>query len=122
MESCLAMWTPAEALVAPGPRVTKQMPGRPGQLADRLRHHGGAAFLAADRDLDVAIMEGVEHRKVAFARNAERVVDAIGDQVVDQHLGGRAGVVLATHCRHSGILSRLWFCEALRGESSNDLE
>ena len=23
------MWMPAEALVAPGPRVTKQMPGRP---------------------------------------------------------------------------------------------
>ncbi len=25
----MAMWTPADALVAPGPRVTKQMPGRP---------------------------------------------------------------------------------------------
>ena len=29
MESCMAMWTPADALVAPGPRVTKQMPGLP---------------------------------------------------------------------------------------------
>jgi hypothetical protein len=35
-----------EALVAPGPRVTKQMPGLPGQLAGGLRHHGRAAFLA----------------------------------------------------------------------------
>src|ERR1700676_5202979 len=29
VESCRAMWMPADALVAPGPRVTKQMPGRP---------------------------------------------------------------------------------------------
>ncbi len=29
VESCRAMWIPAEALVAPGPRVTMQMPGRP---------------------------------------------------------------------------------------------
>ena len=28
----MAMWTPAEALVAPGPRVTKQMPGLPVSL------------------------------------------------------------------------------------------
>ena len=32
-ESCMATWMPAEALVAPGPRVTKQMPGRPVTLA-----------------------------------------------------------------------------------------
>ena len=29
VESWRAMWMPAEALVAPGPRVTKQTPGRP---------------------------------------------------------------------------------------------
>ena len=28
-ESWRAMWMPGEALVAPGPRVTKQTPGRP---------------------------------------------------------------------------------------------
>ena len=28
-ESCSAMWMPCEALVAPGPRVTMAMPGRP---------------------------------------------------------------------------------------------
>ena len=32
VESCMAMWMPAEALVAPGPRVTKQMPGLPVSL------------------------------------------------------------------------------------------
>ncbi len=29
VESCFAMWTPGEALVAPGPRVTMQIPGLP---------------------------------------------------------------------------------------------
>jgi hypothetical protein len=29
VESWRAMWMPGDALVAPGPRVTKQMPGRP---------------------------------------------------------------------------------------------
>ena len=29
VESCLAMWMPGEALVAPGPRVQNTTPGRP---------------------------------------------------------------------------------------------
>ncbi len=33
VESCWAVCTPIEALVAPGPRVTKQIPGRPVTLA-----------------------------------------------------------------------------------------
>ena len=28
-ESCFAVWTPTAAWVAPGPRVTRQIPGRP---------------------------------------------------------------------------------------------
>ena len=32
VESCMATCTPALALVAPGPRVTKAMPGRPVSL------------------------------------------------------------------------------------------
>jgi hypothetical protein len=31
-ESCAASWTPTLALVAPGPRVTRQTPGRPVSL------------------------------------------------------------------------------------------
>ncbi len=30
--SCIAVWTPVLACVAPGPRVTKQIPGRPVSL------------------------------------------------------------------------------------------
>ena len=51
--------------------------GPPGQLADRLRHHGGAAFLPAHRDLDIAIMERVEHGQIALAGNAERVARTV---------------------------------------------
>ena len=32
VESCCAIWIPADALVAPGPRVTKTIPGRPVNL------------------------------------------------------------------------------------------
>ena len=32
VESCCAVWTPIAAFVAPGPRVTSAMPGRPVSL------------------------------------------------------------------------------------------
>ena len=37
-ECCWAIWTPVDALIAPGPRVTKQMPVVRG-LADSFRHN-----------------------------------------------------------------------------------
>ena len=93
VESCWAIWMPAEALVAPGPRVTKQMPGRPVGLAIGFRHHRGAAFIAADRDLDAAVVKRVQHREIGFAGHAEDMADALGDQLFDQHL--RGGAMLA---------------------------
>ena len=97
MESCFAIWMPADALVAPGPRVTKQMPGRPVSLADRFRHHRGAALLAADGHRDVAVVERVERREIAFARHAEHMVHAVDDQLVDQDFAAGAGAVIAAH-------------------------
>ena len=61
------------------------------RLAHRLGHHRGAAFLAADGDGDVAVVEGVEHAQETLAGHAEDVTHAIGDQLVDEHLGGGAG-------------------------------
>ncbi len=58
--------------------------GRAGCLADRFRHHGGAAFLAANGDCEVAVMEGVEHRQIAFAGHAEHVADAVDRELIDQ--------------------------------------
>ena len=99
VESWRAMWMPGEALVAPGPRVTKQTPGPAGHLADRLRHHGGAALLPADGDADIAVVEGVERGEVALARHAEDMAHAVNAQLVDQDLGGGPRIVLS----HIGI-------------------
>ncbi len=58
--------------------------GFAGQLAVGVGHHGRAAFLAANRDLDVRVVQAVQHREVAFTGNAENVLDALGNQLVDQ--------------------------------------
>ncbi len=68
-----------------------------GRLADRLRHHAGAAFLAADGDGQIAVMEGVEHREIALARHAKDVAHAMDAQLIDQHLGGATQIVLGAH-------------------------
>ena len=91
-----------EALVAPGPRVTKQMPGRPVSLPCGLRHHGRAALLPADGDGDVGVVQRVEHREKAFARHAEQVLDAVDDQLVDQDLAAGARMSCHQFFRHSG--------------------
>ena len=89
------MWMPGEALVAPGPRVTEHDAGPAGRLADRLRHHGGAALLAADGELDRPVVEGVERREIALARHAEHVLHAVDDELVDQDFAAGAGAVIA---------------------------
>ena len=57
-------------------------------------HHGGAAFLAADGDLDVGVVQAVQHRQIAFAGNAENVFDALGDELVDEDVAAEAGCLL----------------------------
>src|SRR5262249_21717938 len=68
-----------------------------GGLAHRFRHDGSAAFLPADRDGKVAIMECVENREIAFAGHAESMAYAVDGELVDEHLGGRAHIVLCSH-------------------------
>ena len=51
---------------------------QPRELAVRLRHHGGPAFLAADDGADaVAVIEAVERREIALARHAKDRLDAL---------------------------------------------
>ncbi len=97
MESCCAMWRPDDALVAPGPRVTKQMPGRPVSLPIGFRHDAGAAFLPADRHLEGTIHHGVERSDVAFAGYAEDMARAMDDELIDQHLGGGSRSIIGAH-------------------------
>ena len=72
-----------------------------GGLADGLRHHRGAALLAADRERDLAIVEGVERGEVALARHAEHMLHAVGDELVDQNLAACPGAVIGAHWRYS---------------------
>ena len=88
---------PGEALVAPGPRVTKQTPGTAGRLAHRLRHHRGAALLPAYGNGNIAVMKRVDRGQIAFARHAEHMLDAVNAQLIDQNLGGRTIIVLTAH-------------------------
>jgi hypothetical protein len=60
----------------------------------RLGHHRGAAFLAAHREVDLRVVQCVEHREVALARHAEHVVDAVDAQLV--HEDPAAGAALGS--------------------------
>src|SRR5580704_4436134 len=91
VESWRATCSPAAALVAPGPRVTKQMPGAPVALP------AASAIMAADRHGDRSVVHGVERRDVALARNAKDVAHAVQHELVDQHLGGGSGAVIGAH-------------------------
>ena len=91
VESWYAVCTPIEALVAPG-AARDEADARPaGELAVGVGHEGGAAFLAVDDQADAArVVQRVEHREVALAGNAERVVDAVDQQLVDENAAAGA--------------------------------
>jgi len=65
-------------------------PGAPGDLGPGLGHVGGAAVLARDDQADslARVVEGVEHREIALAGNAERGIDAVDFQRIDENLRG----------------------------------
>ena len=93
VESWNAVCTPIDAWVAPGPRVTKQDAGRPGEFCRGLRHVGRARLVAADDETDRVppLVETVEHRQVTLARHAEREVHAVADQRIDNELAAASG-------------------------------
>jgi len=72
----------------PGAASDKTDPRPAGQLAIGLGHDAGAAFLAADHELDAVlrIVEGVESRQIALPRHAEGQIDPVNLQLIDQDL------------------------------------
>ena len=87
-----------------GRRIGRTGPARdeadartPGRLADRLRHHRRATLLTAYGDGDIAIMEGVEHGEITFARHTEHVPHAVADQLIDQNFGGSTDLLDGVH-------------------------
>jgi hypothetical protein len=53
-------------------------------------HHGGAAFLAAHRNVDTGVVQAVENGQVTFARHAKNVLDALSDELIDKNVAAQA--------------------------------
>ena len=88
------------AFVAPGPRVTKQIPGRPVNLpcASAMKAAPPSWRQAIKADLVAVLMEAVEDSKKGLAGNTERGVDAMGQQCLNQLVAGQhGGVHLSSH-------------------------
>ena len=83
---------PGEGVGGARPARHEAYAGLAGRLAVRVRHHRGAALVAAHGQRKAALMAGVEHGKIALAGNAKDPVDAIDDQLIDQRARG-AGLV-----------------------------
>jgi hypothetical protein len=65
--------------------------GLAGDLAPGLRHHGGAAFLAADDGLDaVAVVQAVEGGEETLARHRKGGRGALRFELIDQNLAAMA--------------------------------
>ena len=80
--------------------------GAAGELSVGIRHVRGAAFVPADDDADLflRVVEGVEKTEVAFARDAEDVVGALGDEGPGQDLAAGAGE--GGGGEHGGVVPR----------------
>src|SRR5258708_4084437 len=85
VESCRAICTPAAALVAPG------------RLAAGFRHDRGSAFLPANGDGDIAVVESIERREIALPGHTKHVSHPVNDELVDQNFGGRPCAVIGAH-------------------------
>ena len=112
------MWMPGEALVAPGPRVTKQMPGRPVALPTASAIMAAPPSCRQTVTVIVAVMEGIERREIALARHAEHVLHAVDDELVDQDLAAGAGAVIGA--QHGSLLV-LQTCKSIARRASPGL-
>ena len=87
------MCTPTLACVAPGPRVTKQTPGLPVSFPYASAMFAAAASWRQEIEPDVGVVERVEHGQVALPGHAERVLDAVQLELVDEDLAAGAAQV-----------------------------
>ena len=62
-----------------------------GELAVGVRHVRGAGLVAARDQADRRVVEAVEHREEALARDAEDRVGAVDDELVDEQLAAVRG-------------------------------
>ena len=67
------------------------MPGRPVSFLC-LGHHGGPAFLAADRQLQGGIVHCIQSREVAFTWDTEHMLHALDLQLINEDFPPVRGV------------------------------
>ena len=85
VESWKAVWTPTARVRCPR-AARDETDARPaGELAVRVRHVGGADLVPRRDVPDRRVDERVEHREIALARHAEREVDAVDLELVDEN-------------------------------------
>ena len=101
------MWMPGDALVAPGPRVTNTMPGRPVALPCASAIMVAPPSWRQTVSCDRPVVEGVERGEIAFAGHAEHVLHAVRDKLIDQDLAAGPGAVIGAHCLFLRTLSLL---------------
>ena len=68
--------TPVARLVAPGPSVAMQKPGRAGHAAGDVGGEAGRAFVRGQHELDAALAHRLHQRQHVAARDAEAAADA----------------------------------------------
>ncbi len=104
VESWWAVCTPIDALVAPGPRVTKATPGWPVSLAyaSAMKVDPDSCRLTTSLIMSRAVVQRVKHGKIAFARHAEGVIDALDQQLINEQAGAGAGGCISGLRRGSG--------------------
>ena len=69
--------------------------GTPRKPGAGIGHHRRAAFLAADRDCELRIMKGVQHREIGLSRHAEDMTRALHGKLIDEDL--RSGTAVIDH-------------------------
>ena len=79
---------PGEGVGRSRPARHEANPGLAGGLAISVGHHRGAGLVATDREGKTALIAGVEHGQIAFARHAIGPVDAIDQQLIDKRARG----------------------------------
>ena len=93
------MCRPAEALVAPGPEVTRQTPHAAADAGVALRGVYGALFVPHEDVTDeLRVEQRVVGGKDRTAGNPEHDLDANALQGFDQHLGSGEDLVLSHVC------------------------
>ena len=72
------------------------------EFAVRIGHHGRPAFLAANSDLDIGIVQTVEHGQVTFARHTEHVFYAVSNQLINKDVSTHTGRLGSRFGFHGG--------------------